>query len=489
MNNEPHHFIQRLSIEIEFGNVENGIGMQNHIAAVFYEKIQPCMEVLFDELFGKNYFASIDKLEIDCGLLNKKNWEQEFTEVAIRKLKEGLLQVNKTEIDVNKVEEVTAVETFFFFLENGFLPWNKRVNTIADLEQLININEKLILQLKKSIDQNGKVAERFVRQFSKKFVSVIIDQIAEGKKDELREIYLLLDKIKHVQMGSNINNPVIDTLILQFFASDEKPKTADLFFTSLLAKAGVNRELKFEIEESFQNRGVKEKSEILTTKEKREEQSEAERRSLNPEKIRQKIRRGDEEGMNGTVEVEKDDQESMAQKDKEKNKSPEDAIYIDNAGLILLHPFLPALFENLKLTKENQWIDEDSQHKGVLVSAFLTTGIDEFEEFNLMLNKILCGVDVEEVVATDMLPDDEVIYECEMLLNEVIMHWSILRNTSIDGLRETFLQRNGTLSKVDIGWLLQVEQKSVDVLLGHLPWGIGVIKLPWMDEMIYVEWA
>jgi hypothetical protein len=36
--------------------------------------------------------------------------------------------------------------------------------------------------------------------------------------------------------------------------------------------------------------------------------------------------------------------------------------------------------------------------------------------------------------------------------------------------------------------MLQVEQKAVDVLLNTLPWGIGVIKLPWMKEILHTEW-
>jgi hypothetical protein len=63
-----------------------------------------------------------------------------------------------------------------------------------------------------------------------------------------------------------------------------------------------------------------------------------------------------------------------------------------------------------------------------------------------------------------------------------------LKNTGREALRETFLQRLGKLSPTDHGWLLQVEQKAVDFLLNRLPWGIGVIKLPWMDEKIFVEW-
>jgi hypothetical protein len=40
----------------------------------------------------------------------------------------------------------------------------------------------------------------------------------------------------------------------------------------------------------------------------------------------------------------------------------------------------------------------------------------------------------------------------------------------------------------DGDWLLQVEAKTVDILLNQLPWGISMIKLPWMQRMLWIEW-
>ena len=115
---ESRNIIQTLSINIEFENPGNALGLPSEIAGVFHERLQPRMEVLFDELFSENHFASIDKLEIDCGVLDPKNWEQEFTEEAIRKLKEELQQVNRKKIDLREALEENTAETFFFFIES-----------------------------------------------------------------------------------------------------------------------------------------------------------------------------------------------------------------------------------------------------------------------------------------------------------------------------------------------------------------------------------
>lgn len=77
---------------------------------------------------------------------------------------------------------------------------------------------------------------------------------------------------------------------------------------------------------------------------------------------------------------------------------------------------------------------------------------------------------------------------CEALLKAVTQQWEPLRNTSVNGLREAFLQRNGRLETEDERYLLRVEKKAYDMLLDKLPWSIGMIKTSWMEKVIYVEW-
>ena len=75
------------------------------------------------------------------------------------------------------------------------------------------------------------------------------------------------------------------------------------------------------------------------------------------------------------------------------------------------------------------------------------------------------------------------------MLQSVLEYWTILKNTSIESLRESFLMRAGKLSFDGKEWLLQVEQKGYDVLLQNLPWNISMIKLPWMKYLLRTEWV
>jgi hypothetical protein len=75
------------------------------------------------------------------------------------------------------------------------------------------------------------------------------------------------------------------------------------------------------------------------------------------------------------------------------------------------------------------------------------------------------------------------------LLSSIVANWPILKNTSNDTLRSTFLLRDGKLTFKDNGLRLKVQQNSLDVLLEHLPWNISMVKLPWMKNILYVEWV
>jgi len=78
--------------------------------------------------------------------------------------------------------------------------------------------------------------------------------------------------------------------------------------------------------------------------------------------------------------------------------------------------------------------------------------------------------------------------EGDNMLRTVIKYWKALKNTSPGGLREAFLIRNGKLIEAEQPARLIVERMDLDILLSSLPWGIGVVKLPWMNEPFYVEW-
>jgi len=168
-------------------------------------------------------------------------------------------------------------------------------------------------------------------------------------------------------------------------------------------------------------------------------------------------------------------------------KESVEGIYIDNAGLVLLHPFLPQFFDALGISIGKEIIQPE---RALNLLHYLTTGQITAPEYELVLPKVICHVPLSTPVRADVEITENEISEASALLDAVIKHWEVLQNTTPDGLRGTFLVRPGKLSlKEDGDWLLQVESRTFDVLLEHLPWGISMIKLPWMKNMLWVEWS
>jgi hypothetical protein len=134
--------------------------------------------------------------------------------------------------------------------------------------------------------------------------------------------------------------------------------------------------------------------------------------------------------------------------------------------------------------------DNLSKQKAVHLLQYLVNGQQQQPEYMMPLNKILCGLSDEEHIDRFIKLEEAEINEANELLQAVITHWAALKNTSPQGLQETFLQRNGKLSfnETDGYWKLQVERKAVDILLDKIPWGFSYIQLPWMKYALVTEW-
>jgi hypothetical protein len=161
---------------------------------------------------------------------------------------------------------------------------------------------------------------------------------------------------------------------------------------------------------------------------------------------------------------------------------------IHHSGVILLAPFFKKFFDACGLLDRSEWKDKDAQYQAVHLLKYLTTGAKKTAEYSLILEKLICGIAVEEPIPLDVNLQVYQLDEARALLAAAIDHWKVLKNTSIDGLRETFLKRDGLITRKNDGWLLQVERKTLDVLLDSIPWGYSSVILPWNDYLIHVEW-
>ena len=163
---------------------------------------------------------------------------------------------------------------------------------------------------------------------------------------------------------------------------------------------------------------------------------------------------------------------------------------VSTAGLILLHPFLPYFFKGLGLWQDGQFVGPTAQSQAIRLLYHVAYGREaRVEEHELVVAKLLCGYPLEAPIDTESPLDAEVWPEVTALLEAVIQQWEKLGNTGIDNFRTSFLHRTGILSRGEQGWQLRMEQQAFDMLLDYLPWNIAIIKLPWMDQALHVDWA
>lgn len=180
--------------------------------------------------------------------------------------------------------------------------------------------------------------------------------------------------------------------------------------------------------------------------------------------------------------------------DKNSHNSEQDlaktAYEIMDSGLVLLAPYLPALFERTGCIEKGVFANEESQRKALAVLKYAAYGSYAEPPKDAALMNLLCNLPVSPVLYVDELPkvSDSEKELIDSLLNAVIANWKAVGHMSPDGLRGTYFVRNGTLETAGASDMLTVETKTFDILLDKLPWGYSMIKHPWMKKVLNVKW-
>jgi len=475
------NIIKTQFVDVEVENPSNAFEFKDHLSDVCRNKLLPAIEKLFDAKSSGTQIISIDSLQINAGTLEKEDWENRLVEETIKRLTEYLDNIQAGHIYGVQNQQAEAVKgsgvtlsddgneskAILHFLKFGVLPWYSSIKSQSELtatfKGLINKDNKFIEEVRQLSISDKKAFDRIVMQFAGESVIKIL--VEESTKSLVEDLYISWRKIFEV---------------LHISAQEQKIK----FFTALRSVIHEGRTKRFteSITVMIQNTLEEEQWELLVrVADKSDEYNFAEKEKHILKYIRKDKNKKDE--------IKKDDAQKLFENNDDATQLEENPIYITNAGLVLLHPFISSLFANIGYTKKDEFISDELQQRALVLCQYLVSGGDEYAEFELLLNKILTGYAVEESLPSEIELSDFEKKEAEDLLKSVIKHWSALKNTSVEGLRQTFLQRDGKIVRADTGWLLQVEQNTVDILLNKLPWGFSTIKTPWMKEILSVEWT
>src|SRR5690349_5883573 len=106
-----------------------------------------------------------------------------------------------------------------------------------------------------------------------------------------------------------------------------------------------------------------------------------------------------------------------------------DTLFVENAGVVLLHPFLEPCFEALGFAKDGELTNPS---RAALLIHHLATGALTAEEHELVFAKLLCGVPLERPLFREPAISAVEQAEATALLEAVVRHWDVLRGTSVD---------------------------------------------------------
>lgn len=458
----------------------------------------------------------------------------------------GNVRVEKISPNISDLELVAT------FLKTGVLPWWKKNMTSSEIEsifiQQIQKNSKVVkLFLAKHLRYDA-VLKRITFQFSEETIEKLIVLIWDDKKEkveqllkELKSLFrqlakkenlpsktmfifwqelirisvenalntssekYILEKLIEVFERSGIQSKgVLIRSIYKIIHAENQSKSQKKHGNALLKASEILlREMvpesAIDIIKTVRNtREDSNKKDFIDSKEEAEESPEISKRKQTEanENLSEK------DSADKSVSKDKKNAQHVQQKDKEKSQridsqkkqTPEfnletvEEVYIRNAGLVLIWNYLPFYFKHIGLVDDGEFVNEQARHRAAHLLQYIVTGEESVPEFELPLNKLLCGISLSEPLEKVIQVTEAEKAEAEVMLQTAINHWGALGESSPLALRQSFLNREGMLIKDEKSWILRVEESAIDILLDKLPWSYSIVNFKWMEKPIYVEW-
>jgi len=479
----------------------------------------PVLEQGLDETATEERVIHIPKVELHIRIDSEQELEKLLPGAMLDQLRRQLrlqLAAGGTTAQAPPGEVVTEensrFEILMQYLRSGTLPWQAADGSAED--QALQLGETCreewprILELLKTVREEAPFYFRLLQLLPEKEYSMLIRVLSDSIPEEFREtamecLALLLDgksersRHSHYTRLSLMAGVLAESIawqkksaaraLLKMAASTVPPQERHLLKESIAAMprpAGAPLPA-----EEADSTGVEDEiapeAGIVEAPHSPVPELQQERRSEN----RFAASRTDA----GSAAAEYNDPPAPAGRSEQTSDEVPEGLYpllVQQAGLVLLHPFLARFFE-ISHVKEvgREELRPTSLPRAAALLHLLATGREDLYEYELGLIKILLGLDPETAlpVCAGLLSAED-REEAETLLQSAIEHWSALKNTSPDSLRSAFIERHGLLRRDDDGWKLNLERKSYDILLDQLPWGIGIVKLPWMKRAIFTEW-
>lgn len=476
--------IRRQVLALKFPKSAPAFEWQHEMSRYYHHHLVPLLEKACNELCVEDEVIQLDNVTIDLGILRIKDMkagksEEMIYALLLEQLRKHIPTALRISAKAGNTIRLSVARQWLFYMQKGYLPWNtlKADHTWYNhVLEAFATDFHMVTLLREQLLQDPVVLQRVITDHPAPFLIQLMEILTASSQVNLISVFHEL-------------------AILKAFSKSENPSRFIPPSSTTIPVVIIHQLWKLAFMMAAGTHGKKLSASQVAVAYIQQEQiavdvsivelSEAVIKvipvclPLLKEMPVSNVANPIESNFNNNNAI------SIEQED---GAIPSDGIFLINAGLVLLNPFLSAFFKKLGLLKNSAFADIAAHEKALYLLHYLATGETETPEHALVVPKLLCAWPLGKNLAQEIVLTTEECEEADNLLEVVIEHWEKLQNTSIDALRGSFLQRNGKIFTLNEQTYIQVEQQPLDILLDYLPWSISHIRLPWMKTILRVEW-
>lgn len=526
MQTSNRHIINQLFFEVNTASKKTAYYLKDNLDTFLKEELFPLLETYFDTLGLKIPFQSlqIEKLNIDLSIASAVDFEIIKLEIISQFQKQIGKQIEKGFPDYKHYTLINNKEKneneFFSFLETGITVWwaiSKDISNLTEDHQFEKVisdkafGTKLLNALKTPQTRN-----RFIKQLSDKQIYTVLKNtfhLEFTKETTSKNISRIKDNMNVVlsqpKHGLHQRNLIWDIVLSQLLKDNDTIINEKLWGLIASFDVIIKYNPKFVLEHlntHIVNTAALDMlsniaNEVLMMQVILEQKtSEIFQKNSNKKSIESNFSKTDE----SLVSVNKKEAEINSVFNTNEANKKEDFLhsplflnektvpeipanyYVNNAGLLLIHPFLKTLFENCRLLSKNNTINDPEVAAHLL--HYIATEQEQDYEHAMLFEKLLCNIPINQTINRNIILSEELKNHANEMLRAVLDHWDVMKNSSLGLLRNEYLQRPGKIILTGENPKVLVERKTQDILLDKISWNLGIVKLAWKNKIIFVDW-